>query len=289
MKYKPARSKAILHNAAYICKHSHTMQVRTTISVEYFLPYAQNILDTWMQSKGFIKNTYFECKSMVLISRHHVCDGIDNCMDGEDEEDCDHVCEYHSDIKRHQPCIFCHFSNCSCSQHYFQCTSGGCIPVSKVCDCLEDCHDHSDEIDDLCPIKLCDVIKTNQPHFIQFLEKDDFGQYNLSNTICIGNHKNFATAPAAVMELNLLQLEVHHLCNKHDDCFDGEDEWGMDCDRLVVFLSIVQEKDPLCHLTVFIIDNMTVRSHLRMRLGLKWNTTLLFPPIRDSQLYATTI
>ena len=41
---------------------------------------------------------------------------------------------------------FCSPSNCTCSEHYFQCTSGGCTHMSSVCDGINDCRDSSDEI-----------------------------------------------------------------------------------------------------------------------------------------------
>ena len=35
---------------------------------------------------------------------------------------------------------------CRCSDQYFQCLSGGCIPISKVCNFYNDCKDGSDEM-----------------------------------------------------------------------------------------------------------------------------------------------
>lgn len=36
--------------------------------------------------------------------------------------------------------------DCVCSEAYFQCMTGGCVPVSKVCDYHPDCDDNSDEM-----------------------------------------------------------------------------------------------------------------------------------------------
>ena len=63
--------------------------------------------------------------------------------------------------------------NCTCSRHYFQCTSGGCIHMSSVCDRMSHCRDSSDEI---CAIKF---------HAPEYVEK--VMTISLSNTFfCLG-------------------------------------------------------------------------------------------------------
>ena len=52
---------------------------------------------------------------------------------------------------RHFCLNVCMPKNCTCSRHYFQCTSGGCIHMSSVCDRMSHCRDSSDEI---CTIKF---------------------------------------------------------------------------------------------------------------------------------------
>ena len=63
----------------------------------------------------------FQCGTGTCISIQHVCDGIKDCLLGEDE------------------------NNCTCSEQHFTCQDGTCVPVSKYCDFTADCPDNSDE------------------------------------------------------------------------------------------------------------------------------------------------
>ena len=71
-----------------------------------------------------------------------MCDGQPHCEHGEDEADCQHICSG----QRNSCLSHCHHTDlCSCSPGYFQCLSGGCIPLQKLCDKTVHCLDASDE------------------------------------------------------------------------------------------------------------------------------------------------
>ena len=85
---------------------------------------------------------YMSCNEGTCIHDSLVCDGYQHCPLGEDEAECEHICSDHSDN-----CMFhCHHRDlCFCSLEYFQCLSGGCVPLQKLCDKTEHCVDASDE------------------------------------------------------------------------------------------------------------------------------------------------
>ena len=78
---------------------------------------------------------FFTCSDGTCISDELVCDGTSHCINDEDEKNCAYVCDHNID------CIkTCSYSmNCRCMRGYFQCLSGGCIPVGKLSDGIAQC------------------------------------------------------------------------------------------------------------------------------------------------------
>ena len=85
---------------------------------------------------------YNQCDDGTCIHDGLWCDGVQHCQDGEDERHCQHICSL-PDID----CTTdCHIKDhCKCIDTYFQCLSGGCIPLQKICDKTKHCKDESDE------------------------------------------------------------------------------------------------------------------------------------------------
>ena len=85
---------------------------------------------------------YMSCNEGTCIHDSLVCDGHSHCPHGEDEADCQHICSDPS----HSCISHCHHRDlCSCLPGYFQCLSGGCVPLQKLCDQTVHCIDASDE------------------------------------------------------------------------------------------------------------------------------------------------
>ena len=85
---------------------------------------------------------YLSCNDGTCIHDSLVCDGHSHCPHGKDEADCKHICFDHS----HNCMSHCHHRDlCFCSLEYFQCLSGGCVPLQKQCDQSFHCIDASDE------------------------------------------------------------------------------------------------------------------------------------------------
>ena len=85
---------------------------------------------------------YMSCHEGTCIHDSLVCDGYQHCHHGEDEADCEDICSDNS----HNCMSHCHYRDlCFCSLEYFQCLSGGCVPLQKLCDQTVHCIDASDE------------------------------------------------------------------------------------------------------------------------------------------------
>ena len=87
-------------------------------------------------------DSYFSCNDGTCVHDSLVCDGQPHCLNGEDEADCKRICSDYKDS-----CIsHCHHRDlCFCLPGFFQCLSGGCVPLQKLCDKTEHCADASDE------------------------------------------------------------------------------------------------------------------------------------------------
>ncbi|KAA0202733.1 hypothetical protein HAZT_HAZT010232 [Hyalella azteca] len=80
------------------------------------------------------------------IRRTELCDGYDDCDNGEDEEFCDTI----KPVQPPGPVV----PPGPCQASEFQCVrDASCIPADLRCDSRPDCRDNSDEID--CPCSYC--------------------------------------------------------------------------------------------------------------------------------------
>ena len=87
-------------------------------------------------------NLYMECDDGTCVHDSLVCGGKPHCLHGDDKANCERICSDNTASCMSQ----CHHRElCSCSQEYFQCLSGGCVPLQKLCDQIVHCSDVSHE------------------------------------------------------------------------------------------------------------------------------------------------
>ncbi|XP_075155748.1 terribly reduced optic lobes isoform X13 [Haematobia irritans] len=152
--------------------------------------------------------TYTCFHTGTVICEEQVCDGTENCPDGEDEEDCgrneeeyppyEKVCSA-NEFKCDDRCLpkdyLCNgFTEChdgtderdcpekECSSSEFKCRNGMCIDASRRCDGYKDCPDNDDE-DERCRCAA--------------------DQFRCRNGDCVSGYAH---------------------CNGHRECMDGSDE-----------------------------------------------------------------
>ncbi|XP_067933054.1 sortilin-related receptor-like [Watersipora subatra] len=140
----------------------------------------------------------FECTNngSNCIPEEWVCNGLDNCPDGSDEENCDGGFTCTNNNRWIPDSYKCNgYTNCddssdetTCTCPEFTCDSGLCIPHNKKCDKTNDCGDWSDEP------SSCDC------RTIEFT--------------CESGYSNFTDKC----------VTAEQVCNGVSDCLDGSDE-----------------------------------------------------------------
>ncbi len=87
-----------------------------------------------------------ECQDGSCILQTQLCDGVNDCDDGKDEQQC--WCTVNGNMVN--DILFCSSQcvpeECTCPPMYYQCKGGGCIQYSFMCDHVVHCRDGSDEI-----------------------------------------------------------------------------------------------------------------------------------------------
>ena len=154
---------------------------------------------------------YNQCDDETCIHDGLWCDGFQHCSNGEDERNCDYICSL-PDIN----CITgCHIEeHCHCIDTYFQCLSGGCVPLQKLCDKTVNCDDGSDEppscvYTDLQPVigYINDLIADQKEKhengmcFDKTMFQGDFGFSRKSAAFCPPRSTSFLTEPAITLGL----------------------------------------------------------------------------------------
>ena len=146
----------------------------------------------------------YRCTEGTCILSHHQCDGVIDCPDGSDEIKCIQACN-----QEHQACFSsCHLPSCHCSLMYFQCPHGQCIPISKLCDGIQQCYIYNEESS--CEYKRYIPIFDEAQYINQHLE----GYGSLG-----GSHMDYLPTDMACVYSRSLKLDMSlHLkyCYSHD-------------------------------------------------------------------------
>ena len=126
-------------NAQYTTVYNSSLTYQPDIFVACGRPMISTVL-----LEPLTLTDYYKCVDGSFVASAFVCDGVSDCAVSEDEQKCIDICSEESNSTefcfRH-----CAFPSCTCHIFYYQCESGGCIPLDKLCDGISDCVNSDDE------------------------------------------------------------------------------------------------------------------------------------------------
>ena len=130
----------VLGNTVVLLHSSGTIQARVYDQVD---PPSKYVVCSSQPAQPTCPPSYVRCNS-GCISEQLVCDGKVDCGNGKDEQNCTFLCDAVNATPNYCQ-TKCQPGNCTCHELYFQCSSGGCIHSSKLCDGHANCINSEDE------------------------------------------------------------------------------------------------------------------------------------------------
>ena len=174
---------------------------------------------------------FFGCKDQTCLIETSICDGQKDCIDGDDEIGCSEIC---SNPHPTAECTHCTIAEgCHCNTLYFQCSSGGCVSATAVCDGVVFCADGSDEA--FCKLRphkmFCETIISPVCGISQqinvfkqrcvFSKSDAHTDGNRHLQKCMGwQCSSMFKCDAGYC------IPIHYICDTICDCLNCDDEYG---------------------------------------------------------------
>ena len=187
---------------------------------------------------------FFVCKDHTCVVETSICDGQEDCVDGDDELGCSEIC---SDPHPTTVCTQCTIAEgCRCNTLYFQCSSGGCVSAAVVCDGAVSCADGSDEA--LCRTRpqqmSCGITSSFNPYCGITERIHAFKQR------CVYSQSDARTSDGSHLVLCMdwqcssmykcdaaYCVPIHYVCDRICDCPTCNDEYGCIRDADYVMMS----------------------------------------------------
>uniref|UniRef100_A0A8C0BES2 LDL receptor related protein 2 n=1 Tax=Buteo japonicus TaxID=224669 RepID=A0A8C0BES2_9AVES len=150
----------------------------------------------------------FSCSNGRCVPRYYQCDGVDDCHDNSDEQNCGS-------------------SNNTCASSAFTCASGQCIPGRWRCDKHNDCFDGSDELHcptqgpTSCPVTqfTCDNRRCIPRIWLCDTDNDCGDGSDEKNCTFTGTCE-----PRQFQCPDHRCIDPFYVCDGDKDCIDGADE-----------------------------------------------------------------
>ena len=193
-------------------------------------------LVTVPQTNSLIPINMISCDDGSFKQMAYRCDGEIDCSGKNDEKKCSHICSTHINCN-----LKCTSPECTCTQMYHQCTLGGCVHQTFVCDGIVHCPaDNSDEL--MCQYQLTKSTEKNRLRNHGYSLCNSFSNETYpNNEICLLTHDQYGvtehcsdtehlrfcvdfSCPNHYKCLESYCIPLHLVCDGVKDCPTGQDE-----------------------------------------------------------------
>ncbi|KAH0951737.1 hypothetical protein HN011_001953 [Eciton burchellii] len=187
--------------------------------------------------------TELRCRSGACVPLESRCDGVLQCNDGSDEDNCptigdgcsagEFACDVNRCILESQRCNFvedcqdgsdehdCNYP--ACASNEFICRNGQCIDNNKYCNGVQDCHDGSDEHNCPCREDQFECV----PGYCLSLSRRCDGIMDCVNGMDEQNCRNMTRCRADEFECASGScVSKNARCDGRNDCLDHSDEYN---------------------------------------------------------------
>ena len=167
------------------------------------------------QTNTLIPNNIFSCDDGSFKQVAYRCDGENDCSGMEDEQNCFHICSTHTNCN-----LDCVLPECTCAQLYHQCTLGGCVHQTFLCDGVVHCPaDDSDEL--MCQYQLSINVQRKRILTDAFSLCNSFSNETYpNNEICLLTRDQFGVTEHC-SNTEHLRFCVDFSCPNHYKCSDS--------------------------------------------------------------------
>ncbi|XP_035725274.1 serine protease nudel-like isoform X2 [Vespa mandarinia] len=193
-------------------------RVQALTSIDYLNAYLTQAMEDKIKPYEEPKCNGVRCKIGQCIPCNRICDGVQDCRDGFDEniKNCIKLKELRQNNNIYE-----------CSQFELRCGNGECVSKSLFCDGKFDCSDRSDEMTNC---SCANYLRLTTPERICNGKRNCLDKSDESPMICPCKDDSFRCAGINGTEICIPQEFV---CDEENDCPGGEDE--AECKKIQEF------------------------------------------------------
>ncbi|KAH0554135.1 uncharacterized protein LOC123264198 isoform X2 [Cotesia glomerata] len=212
---------AVFHERDILCEFENPQGL---IGIDEMLPHLTIIMDenNFKLPNAQCDTDGMKCTEGKCIPFERICDGIQDCRDGSDEneDNCLRKKAYCNDLVDDEPNN--PLCGIRCSIRQLRCENGDCISKDLFCDGYADCGDGSDE-----PLGCScrDYLRLTSPHRLCNKVRDCFDKSDEVQEYCGCSNDHYECSNSTMANGEKQCIPYDFVCDGQKDCLHGEDEF----------------------------------------------------------------
>ncbi|XP_063992625.1 serine protease nudel isoform X2 [Diachasmimorpha longicaudata] len=185
---------------------------QTLTSIDYYNSYITQAMYDQTKAVQAPECEGLRCSTGNCVVWKKICDGVDDCRDGEDEAQ--GRCK-----EKRANCEISGGIGCTCDRTELRCSSGQCIGKEKFCDGIRDCEDGSDEPENC----TCgEYLKLTMPRLVCDNVRHCWDKTDETDEECLCKDSSFQCLNRTMQ--NGPCVPPDFICDGYNDCENAADE-----------------------------------------------------------------